>query len=62
MSVMEKHFWSYGIEEGQKRERERIVKLLEEFYDGNLWRQTDLDKWEGFNVQELIELIKGKAE
>jgi len=30
MSVIEKRYWTEGIKEGEKRERERIIKLLEE--------------------------------
>jgi hypothetical protein len=32
MAVTEKKFWYEGIEEGKKRERERIIKLIEDHY------------------------------
>ena len=46
--------------EGAEMERERIIKLLEDFYDGNLWRQTGATSYVGFDIVELIELIKGE--
>ena len=42
---------------------QRIIKLLEERFDDTaLWRQIEWspDVYEGFNKQELIELIKGQ--
>lgn len=50
--------WADGVE----HERERIIKLLEGFDDSCLWRQVEWspDAYEGFNMQELIELIKGE--
>jgi hypothetical protein len=57
MAVTEKRFWTEGIKEGEKRERERILKLIRDTY-------VDLDKEElGSFVwtEEIIELIEGKA-
>ena len=48
--------WAQGAE----YERERITELLENFDDSNLWRQTGPDTYEGFDVAEIIELIKGE--
>jgi hypothetical protein len=45
-------------EAGKAFERERIIELLEEFYDGDLWRQTGPNEWEGFGMHEIVELIK----
>jgi hypothetical protein len=56
MAVTEKRFWTEGIKEGEKRERERILKLIKDTY-------VDLDKEEiGSFVwtEEIIELIEGK--
>lgn len=52
------YYWQLGAEQ----ERERIIKLLEEFDDSNLWRQVEFnpDAYEGFNVRELIDMIKGE--
>lgn len=47
-----------GIKLGEQREQERIIALLQEFYDGNLWRQIDSTTYEGFNMAELIDLIR----
>lgn len=44
---------------GVSAERQRIIKLLEDFYDGNLWRQTGNDTYVGFDITEIIELVKG---
>lgn len=49
-----------GYRNGINVERERIIQLLEDFYDGNLWRQIGPDEWEGFDMQEVIVLIKGE--
>ena len=49
-----------GITEGRLQERERIIKLLEDFYDGNLWKQTSATSYVGFDMAELIALIKGE--
>ena len=57
MAVTEKAFWYEGIKEGEKRERERILKLIRDTY-------VDLDKEEiGSFVwtEDIIELIEGKA-
>jgi hypothetical protein len=56
MAVTEKRFWTEGIKEGEKRERERILKLIRDTY-------VDLDKEEiGSFVwtEEIIELIERK--
>ena len=51
---------SFGI----KQEKERIIKLLEDFDDSKLWRQISFqpDAYEGFDVSDIIELIKGEQE
>ncbi len=43
------------------QERERIIKLLENVDDSNLWRQLSHspDSYEGFDISNLIALIKG---
>ena len=46
--------------QGRDAERERITELLENFDDSNLWRQTGPDTYEGFDVAEIIDLIKGE--
>lgn len=48
--------------QGAEYERERIIELLEGFDDSCLWRQVEWspDAYEGFNMQELIALIKGE--
>jgi hypothetical protein len=54
MAITEKAFWYEGIKEGEKRERERIIKLIKDTY-------VDLDKEEiGSFVwtEEIIELIQ----
>lgn len=51
------------IELGELRERQRIIKLLREHFDDTgLWRQIEWspDVYQGFNKQELIELINGE--
>jgi hypothetical protein len=56
MAITEKRFWTEGIKEGEKRERERILKLIRDTY-------VDLDKEEiGSFVwtEEIIELIERK--
>ena len=49
---------------GVGEERERIIKLLEGFDDSCLWRQVGWspDAYEGFNMQDLISLIKGEQD
>lgn len=32
MAILEKQYWSEGIEEGKKREQERIIKLIQDHY------------------------------
>jgi hypothetical protein len=57
MAITEKAFWYEGIKEGEKRERERILKLIKDTY-------VDLDKEEiGSFVwtEEIIELIEKEA-
>jgi hypothetical protein len=57
MAISEKRFWTEGIKEGEKRERERILKLIRDTY-------VDLDKEEiGSFVwtEDIIKLIEGKA-
>ena len=47
----------------RKVEQNRIIELLEDHFDDTaLWRQIQWspDVYEGFNKQELIELIKGQ--
>ena len=56
MAVTEKRFWTEGIKSGEKRERERNLKLIRDTY-------VDLDKEEiGSFVwtEEIIELIERK--
>jgi hypothetical protein len=45
------------------RENE-IVEMLEDFYDGNLWRQVGFnpDVYEGFNMEEIIARVKAGPE
>lgn len=46
--------------EGAELERERIIELLENFYDGNLWKQTSPTSYVGFDMAELVALIRGE--
>jgi hypothetical protein len=32
MAILEKRYWTEGIKEGEKRERERIIKLIQDHY------------------------------
>jgi hypothetical protein len=52
MSVIEKRYWVEGIKEGEKREQERIIKLLEKEAQGD-YKQLML-------TPKLIALIKGE--
>lgn len=45
---------------GIEFERQRIIELLENFYDGNLWKQTSQTSYVGFDMAQLIALIKGE--
>jgi hypothetical protein len=56
MSEFERKCYDWGWEDSEQR----IIKLLEEFDDSNLWREVSFDSYEGFNVRELIDLIKGE--
>lgn len=55
MSFEQKKYFESGV----KYERKRIIKLLENFDDSNLWRQTSQTAYEGFDIADIIELIKG---
>jgi len=52
------HAYKIGVEHGKFTERERIIALLENFDDSNLWRQTTQTAYEGFDIADIIELIK----
>lgn len=54
--------YASGYLDGITNEQSRIIKLLEGFDDSCLWRQVEWspDAYEGFNMQELIDLIKGQ--
>ena len=51
-----------GVEQGERLAEERIIKLLENVDDSNLWRQLSHspDSYEGFDISNLIALIKGE--
>lgn len=48
------------LEKAAQTERERIIKLLEGVYDGDLWRAIGTNSYVGFDIAELIALIKGE--
>ena len=50
----------FYLDKGAAREQERIIKLLEDFDDGDLWRAISAGSFVGFDVAELIALIKGE--
>lgn len=56
--------WLRGRDHGIAEERERIIALLETVDDSNLWRQVahSPDSYEGFNISDLIALIKGEKQ
>jgi hypothetical protein len=61
MSVIEKKFWTEGIKEGEKRERERIIKLLEPLGCEANGVEHNCDNGLGYTTaQDLIERIKGE--
>jgi hypothetical protein len=55
--------WRVGRQQGKEQERERIIKLLEEYDFSTIWRQIEWfpPAWESFGSEELIELIKGET-
>jgi hypothetical protein len=53
--------YNLGVLMGRAVELTRIVELLEDFDDSNLWRQTGPDTLEGFDIAEIIELINGES-
>jgi hypothetical protein len=58
MAITEKAFWYEGIKEGEKRERERILKLIKDTYV-----DPSKEEWGSFIFSDdIIELIEGKTE
>lgn len=57
-SRMDKEFFESGV----RAERERIIKLLEDYDFSTIWRQVEWnpDAWESFGSDDLIALIKGE--
>lgn len=57
-SRMDKEFFESGV----RAERERIIKLLEDYDFSTIWRQVAWgpDAWESFGSDDLIALIKGE--
>jgi len=51
--------WSMGV----RAEKERIIKLLEDYDFSTIWRQVawSPDAWESFGSDDLIALIKGEG-
>jgi hypothetical protein len=56
MSVTEKRFWTEGIIEGRKLERERIINLIKETYEAEEFFELGSFVW----TTDVIELIEGK--
>jgi hypothetical protein len=58
-SEREKDLLKYG----RSQERERIIKLLEDYDFSTIWRQVawSPDAWESFGSDDLIALIKGDS-
>jgi hypothetical protein len=54
MAITEKAFWYEGIKEGEKRERERILKLIKDTYV-----YPDKEEFGSFVwTEDIIELIQ----
>jgi hypothetical protein len=61
MGVVEKRYWLEGIKEGEKRERERIIKLLEPLGCEANGIEHDCDNGLGYTTtKDLIKLINGE--
>jgi hypothetical protein len=56
MSIPEKRFWTEGIKEGRKLERERIINLIKETYEAEEFFELGSFVW----TTDVIELIEGK--
>jgi predicted AAA+ superfamily ATPase len=59
VSIVEKRYWVRGVEHGKELQLARILEIIENFYDGDLWRQTSWspDSYESFGVHEIIDAI-----
>jgi hypothetical protein len=56
MSIPEKRFWTEGIKEGRKLEREEIIKLIKDTYEAEEFFELGSFVW----TTDIIELIEGK--
>jgi len=56
MNIPEKRFWTEGIKEGRKLERERIINLIKETYEAEEFFELGSFVW----TTDVIELIEGK--
>jgi hypothetical protein len=56
MAITEKAFWYEGIKEGEKRERERILKLIKDTYVSPDKEEFGSFVW----TEDIIELIERK--
>jgi hypothetical protein len=54
MAITEKAFWYEGIKEGEKRERERILKLIKDTYVSPDKEEFGSFVW----TEDIIELIQ----
>jgi len=57
MAITEKAFWYEGIKEGEKRERERILKLIKDTYVSPDKEEFGSFVW----TEDIIELIEKEA-
>lgn len=58
MAITEKAFWYEGIEEGKRRERERIIALIRETYDDEDWGFHGASSGSFVYSDDIIELIQ----
>lgn len=58
MSIPEKRYWTEGIKEGEKRERERIIALIKETYDDEDWGFHGASSGSFAYSDDIIELIQ----